>query len=251
MTMVRAGVVDADLASTLAARLARLGRMLRPADLNEIAHAAGGVELNALVGNLLQSVDADVQTQKAVEKFQLPAGRERTDYTDRYPELNVLGRLPAGTLVDGELVTFDAEGRPDLARLLRRHGLTGQWKIGLARRSCPVHYVLFDLLYHRGRCLLREPLARRREVLDEACRRLEVAEVLFSEAVVGQGKALYAAALARGHEGVVAKHLASVYRPGATVLRGGRSSPVGRELFSAIPSYQYRALSSSDTAVQR
>ena len=141
-------------------------------------------------------------------------GRERADYTDRYPELNVLGRLPAGTLVDGELVTFDAEGRPDFARLLRRHGLTGQWKIGLARRSCQVHYVLFDLLYHRGRCLLREPLARRREVLDEACRRLEVAEVLFSEAVVGQGKALYAAALARGHEGVVAKHLASVYRPG-------------------------------------
>ena len=35
-------------------------------------------------------------------------GRERADYTARYPELGVLGCLPAGTLVDGELVAFDA-----------------------------------------------------------------------------------------------------------------------------------------------
>src|SRR5262249_9611666 len=37
-------------------------------------------------------------------------GRERGDYTARYPELEVLRRLPAGTLVDGELVAFDADG---------------------------------------------------------------------------------------------------------------------------------------------
>jgi hypothetical protein len=51
-------------------------------------------------------------------------GRERADYTARFPELDVLRRLPAGTLVDGELVACDKEGRPDLRRLLRRHGLT-------------------------------------------------------------------------------------------------------------------------------
>ena len=134
-------------------------------------------------------------------------GRQRAEYTQRYPELDMLRRLPAGTLVDGELVAFDAQGRPDLARLLRRHGLTSAWKIGLARRCCPVHYLLFDLLYYRGHCLLQEPLRRRRDVLAEACRRLDVAEVYFSEAVVGPGKALYAAALVRGHEGIVAKHL--------------------------------------------
>jgi bifunctional non-homologous end joining protein LigD len=65
-------------------------------------------------------------------------GRQHADYTDRYPELEILRRLPAGTLVEGELVAVDAEGRPDLARLLRRHGLTAGWKIGLARRTCPV-----------------------------------------------------------------------------------------------------------------
>jgi hypothetical protein len=41
-------------------------------------------------------------------------GRERADYTARYPELEVLRRLPPGTLVDGELVAFDADSRPHL-----------------------------------------------------------------------------------------------------------------------------------------
>src|SRR5262249_20796582 len=142
-----------------------------------------------------------------------PAGlrlwsREQVDYTARYPELEVLRRLPAGTLVDGELVAFDADDCPDPPRLLRRHGLTNRWRIGQARNWWSVRYVLFDLLYHADRCLVREPLARRREVLAEVCRRLNAANVQFSEGVVGQGRALYAAALAQGHEGVVAKHLA-------------------------------------------
>src|SRR5439155_9089842 len=63
-------------------------------------------------------------------------GRERAEYTARYPELDVLRRLPAGTLVDGELVAFDADGRPDLPRLLRRHGLTDPWRICQARHWC-------------------------------------------------------------------------------------------------------------------
>ena len=43
-------------------------------------------------------------------------GRERADYTARYPELDVLRRLPAGTLVDGELVAFDADGVGPICR---------------------------------------------------------------------------------------------------------------------------------------
>jgi ATP-dependent DNA ligase len=150
-------------------------------------------------------------------------GRECADYTNRYPELDVLRHLPAGTLVDGELLACDAEGRPDLPRLLRRHGVADPWRIRQARHWCPVRYVLFDLLYHAGRCLLGEILARRRAMLAEVCERLDLAEVLFSVGIVGQGRTLYAAALAQGHEGVVAKHLASTYRP-------GRRTPAWRKI---------------------
>jgi ATP-dependent DNA ligase len=162
-------------------------------------------------------------------------GRQRTEYSDRYPELEVLRRLPAETLMDGELVAFDAEGRPDLPRLLRRHGLTDSWRIRQARHWCPVRYVVFDLLYHRGRCLVREPLARRREVLAELCHRLNAADVQFSAGVIGAGKALYEAAIAHGHEGVMAKHVTSTYRPGRRSAAWRKIKPRQKGIRREIP----------------
>jgi ATP-dependent DNA ligase len=150
-------------------------------------------------------------------------GREQADYTARYPELAALRQLPAGTLLDGELVAFDAKGRPDLARLLSRHGLADAWRIGKARQWCPVEYLVFDLLYHRGRCLMNEPLSQRREALAEMCTDVPVSSVAFSAGVIGAGKAFYAAALAAGQEGVMAKHLSAPYRP-------GRRSPAWRKI---------------------
>jgi bifunctional non-homologous end joining protein LigD len=141
-------------------------------------------------------------------------GRERADYTARYPEFDVLRRLPAGTLVDGELVACDADGRPDLGRLLRRHGLADPWRIRQARIWCPVRYVVFDLLYHTGHCLMREPLVQRREALAELCEKLDLPQVEFSPAVIGAGSAFFETVVAAGHEGVMAKLLKSVYRPG-------------------------------------
>jgi bifunctional non-homologous end joining protein LigD len=141
-------------------------------------------------------------------------GRERADYTARYPELDVLRRLPAGTLVDGELVAFDADGRPDLRRLLRRHGLADPWRIRQARIWCPVRYVVFDLLYDAGHCLMREPLVQRSEALAELGEKLDLPQVEFSPTVIGAGTAFYQTVLAAGHEGVMAKQLTSVYRPG-------------------------------------
>jgi ATP-dependent DNA ligase len=81
----------------------------------------------------------------------------------------------------------------------------------------------FGLLYHRGCCLLHEPLARRREDLAELTERQRLTERIYSAGVVGCGTAFYATVLAQGHEGVVAKHLASTYRP-------GRRTPAWRKI---------------------
>jgi ATP-dependent DNA ligase len=141
-------------------------------------------------------------------------GRQPGDYTARYPELSVARGWPAGTILDGELVAFDGAGRPDLRGLLRRHGLVDGWRLAQAPRWCPVTYVVFDLLWLRGRSLLREPLRRRREALAQLCATTALPGLLHSAGVVGPGRAFYAGALAAGQEGVVAKHLASPYRPG-------------------------------------
>src|SRR6516225_11046860 len=70
-------------------------------------------------------------------------GRGRADYTGRYPELELLRRLPARTLVDGELVVIDPDSRSDLPRLLRRHGLTDPSRIRQVLRWCLVCFVVF------------------------------------------------------------------------------------------------------------
>lgn len=79
MGLVAAGAADADLVSTLAARLARLDRQLAPAQKKSIAKESGGKDLVSLCTALLQSIDADATTTKAVEKFQLPQGQEPTE----------------------------------------------------------------------------------------------------------------------------------------------------------------------------
>jgi bifunctional non-homologous end joining protein LigD len=152
-------------------------------------------------------------------------GRERADYTARYPELDVLRRLPAGTLVDGELVAFDVAGRADLRMLLRRHGLTDPWRVRQARFWCPVRYVVFDLLYHAGCCRMQEPLARRRDALAELCEKLAAPEVVFSPAVIGAGTAFYRRVVAAGQEGIVAKLRNSAYRPGKRSITWKKIKP--------------------------
>src|SRR5262249_40228985 len=139
--------------------------------------------------------------------------------------LDVLRRLPAGTLVDGELVAFDADSRPDLRRLLGRHGLADPWRIRQARQWCPVRYVLFDLLHYRGRCLLREPLKRRREILAEMCEKSPVPHVEFSPAVIGARAAFYQKVVTAGHEGAMAKLLISAYRPGKRLTTWKKIKP--------------------------
>ena len=140
-------------------------------------------------------------------------GRDLADYQLRYPELEVLRRLPDGSVVDGELVMLQ-NGRPTLEGILGRHQLVTPRKIRYASQQRPATYVLFDLLYWHGRGLLDQPLAQRREQLEELLQALAEPRLAFSAGVVGPGRKFFEQAVAQGHEGVMAKYLASSYVPG-------------------------------------
>ena len=152
-----------------------------------------------------------VRALAAVERdFWSLWGRHGVDYTARYPELDVLQRLPSGTVVDGELVTLD-QGRADLPTLLRRH---------LCRRplpswykTAPLCYVLFDLLSLRGQSLMKEPLMHRRDLLRVLVEEMNDPLLAYSDGIVGAGKAFFERVVAEGHEGVMAKHRTSRYVP--------------------------------------
>src|SRR5260370_13860550 len=75
--------------------------------------------------------------------------RHRADVTDRYPELECLGALTAGTVLDGEVVVLQ-EGKPNFGLLPSRNQARAPLKIQSLARTLPATYVVFDLLYPRS-----------------------------------------------------------------------------------------------------
>lgn len=140
-------------------------------------------------------------------------GREAASYTQRYPELAALQRLPPGTVLDGELVRL-RDGRADFPALLRRHPLAAARKIRWAAAQEPVTYLVFDLLQLGDRCLQRRPLTERKARLDELIGDNTLAHVSLVPFLVGTGKRLFEQAVGQGHEGIMAKRLDSRYLPG-------------------------------------
>ena len=139
--------------------------------------------------------------------------RHRAERTVQYPELACLTELPAGVILDGEVVVFH-DGRPDFRRLLSRDQAGAPLKIRLSARSMPATYVVFDLLYEGYRPLLDRPLVERRERLRQLVEDLARPQVVFSEGIVGPGRVLFEEVCRQGLEGLMAKRLASRYRPG-------------------------------------
>jgi bifunctional non-homologous end joining protein LigD len=140
--------------------------------------------------------------------------RNLLDITRRYPELAPLGSSlgSGGTILDGEIVALDESGKPSFPRLQRRMHVEGDDNIRKLAAEFPVSYVLFDVLWARGRSTMSLPYTRRREILEDFT--LSGPAWHITPAHVGQGEDMLEAARINGMEGLVAKRLDSVYEPG-------------------------------------
>ncbi|GAA4828210.1 hypothetical protein GCM10025787_03160 [Saccharopolyspora rosea] len=140
--------------------------------------------------------------------------RVGNDVTSTFPEIAALAEvLDAHQVVlDGEVVAWDASGRPDFGRLQARMH-RARPDPGLVRRV-PVALLLFDLLWVDGVEVLGEPYVRRRERLRELAV-TTVGTVRVPEHHIGlTGDRMLAIAAEHDLEGIVAKRLGSPYRPG-------------------------------------
>jgi bifunctional non-homologous end joining protein LigD len=132
------------------------------------------------------------------------------DVTVAYPELAGLAGVADDVLLDGEVVSL-VDGRPSFFALQGRMHVR---KVVEARRlaaQAPVTYLAFDVLRLYGVDLTGRTFAERRATLE----RLEVAGPHWTVSpLFDDGPATAQAATDNGLEGVVAKRLSSVYRPG-------------------------------------
>ncbi len=127
--------------------------------------------------------------------------RRGLDLTAQFPQLATeLAKQGAGPMIlDGEIVAFDASGKPSFAALQDRHA------------QAPVAYFCFDLLYFGGVDLRAAPYRDRRRYLSQCVMPSALVQVVHASR---DGRGLQAAALATGFEGVVGKRDDSRYEAG-------------------------------------
>lgn len=151
--------------------------------------------------------------------------RQLTEITLQFPELAGLGRLCSGTVLDGELVVFEHD-KPSLAAIQRRALLQNSSRIQRLSRAEPVSYMVFDLLFLKGRSLMAAPLRVRREALMELYGQLPLPGFLLSEGLRQCGRELFALIMRQGLEGIMAKRLDAPYLPGKRARHWLKIKPV-------------------------
>jgi ATP-dependent DNA ligase len=140
----------------------------------------------------------------AVKSGQVVTLHSRTgkSLNKRFPHIvEPLRELPDGTVVDGELVALDDQGRPTF-NLLQNS----------TSEASRIHYFLFDLLCFKDRDLTRLSLIERR-VLPKS---LNVGDerIKVSECIEASATEMLSAVRDQGLEGIVGKQKDSVYEPG-------------------------------------
>jgi len=125
--------------------------------------------------------------------------------------LGAVERSPKAKIL-GEVVVL-RQGKPDFGLLLSRNQARASLKIQSLARTFQATYIVFDLIYHRFESLLALPLWARRQRLEMVVRACTNPRLVFSEGIVGEGRAFFEAVCAEGLKGVVAKRLDGRYRP--------------------------------------
>jgi len=129
--------------------------------------------------------------------------RNDNDFTPRYPSVaRGLANLPDETVIDGELVAFDDDGRPSF-NALQNHSA-----------STPVLFYIFDVMVLSGRDLRNEALETRRRVLEDKIVPKLAEPVRYASEINATLQDLVHSVKAQGFEGVVAKRRNSLYEAG-------------------------------------
>lgn len=137
--------------------------------------------------------------------------RSGAEVTIAYPELAGLGAATGDAVLDGEVVVLTDAGRPSFTALAERMHVRDPLRAARLAASLPITYLIFDVLRLRGADLTGLPYAARRAALES----LALAAPRWAVPPwFPDGAATSAAAEELGLEGVVAKRLDSVYRPG-------------------------------------
>ena len=220
----RAAMLAGDLAEVAAAALTRgeagLDRygieLFRPV-LPMLADSAGTVaEAMSGLGRAVLEWKLDGTRIQVHRRDQRVAAYSRSlkEVTAAVPEVveAVQGLSCRECVLDGEVIALDAAGKPlPFQETMRRFGR--KLEVDRVRAERPLTPFFFDLLWIDGEDLLDLPLAGRLARIDTLLPvALRVPRLVSSE--VDEAEQFFAEAIARGHEGIMAKSPSAPYAAG-------------------------------------
>lgn len=143
--------------------------------------------------------------------------RRLNEITPSLPEVaEMMAHLDGrDAIIDGEVIAIDSSGAAiAFQELMRRFGRSRE--VDRARAERPIRLFVFDLMALDGNLMIDMPYERRYAAL---CELVADSAIQLPGRIVPssceEGRQFYARAIASGHEGVMAKALASLYTPGA------------------------------------
>ncbi len=145
--------------------------------------------------------------------------RDRRPFDRYFPDLHelFLERLPAGCVLDGEIVIAGKGGLDFDALQLRLHPAAS--RVAKLAKEMPASFVAFDLLAANGKNLMGAPQAERRakleELLGKAKKPIHVTPATLDREVASQWLTQFEGA---GLDGVIAKPAGLPYQPGKRAM---------------------------------
>jgi bifunctional non-homologous end joining protein LigD len=127
--------------------------------------------------------------------------RERTRH---YPELvDVRSYCEAESVIlDGEVIAFGPDGKPSFHEVMRRDGIRRMERVEQVRKSVPIVYMVFDVLFWNGEWINRRPMTERIDILQRIIKPSDGVQVVAAN---DEGEALYRVIEEHGLEGIVSK----------------------------------------------
>lgn len=157
--------------------------------------------------------------------------RRLENVTEQFPDVirSLQNNIDADScILEGEAVGLDKEGKyvpfQNVSERIRR-----KYDIEELSQKFPMELNLFDIIYYNGKSLITEPFKKRRKYLESIVKQ-EKGKIVLSKQIITsdekEAKEFYELSLKLGEEGVMAKNLDAIYKPGARVGYGIKIKPV-------------------------